>query len=180
MKKAAIILASGFEECEAIAPFDILKRGKVDVYFIGLNELEVKGAHGVKIVCDGIFGEFEFKSFDIIILPGGMPGANHLADSMELKELLWNFAKAGKYCAAICAAPMVLAKAGIIKDKYTCYPGFESHVNENAPSKEKVVIDGKIITSKGPGTAYDFGLALLEILEGKQTRDEVASGMLLA
>ena len=103
----------------------------------------------------------------MIVLPGGMPGAKNLAESNELKELLWTFSKAGKYCAAICAAPMVLANAGLINNAYTCYPGFETHVSKNPPSKENVIIDDKIITSKGPGTAYDFGLALLEIMCGK-------------
>lgn len=177
--KAAIILATGFEEIEAIAPLDILRRGGVEASFVGLNTEQVVGAHGVSIKADSTLKNYDFSTCDMIILPGGLPGAEHLANNSELKELLLAQNTAGKYCAAICAAPMALGRAGLIKGAYTCYPGFEGNVAAHAPSKEKVVIEGKIITSRGPGTAYDFGLALLEILAGKAKRDEVAKGMLL-
>lgn len=177
--KAAIILATGFEEIEAIAPLDILRRGDVDASFVGLDSEQISGAHGVSIKADSTLSKYDFSTCDMIVLPGGLPGAEHLANSSELRELLVAQANSGKYCAAICAAPMALAKAGLIKGAYTCYPGFESNVSSLAPSKEKVVIDGNIITSRGPGTAYDFGLALLELLAGRAKRDEVAKGMLL-
>ena len=178
--KTAIILATGFEEIEAIAPLDILRRGGVDASLVGLDASEVVGAHGVSIKTDSTLKSYDFSTCDMIILPGGLPGAEHLSQSSELRELLLAQANSGKYCAAICAAPMALAKAGLIKGAYTCYPGFESKVSTSAPSKEKVVIEGKIITSRGPGTAYDFGLALLELLAGRAKSDEVAKGMLLA
>lgn len=178
--KAAIILATGFEEIEAIAPLDILRRGGVDASLVGLESSEVVGAHGVSVRADSTLGEYDFSTCDMIILPGGLPGAQHLSDSSELRAQLQDFAKSGKYCAAICAAPMALGKAGLIKGKFTCYPGFESNVATHAPSSKKVVIEGKIITSRGPGTAYDFGLALLEILADTAKKDEVAKGMLLA
>lgn len=177
--KVAIILANGFEEIEAIAPYDILVRGGVDVSLVGLNEKNIKGAHGAVYQAGALLGEYDFKDCDIIVLPGGLPGAQNLADSKELRELLVAQANAGKYCAAICAAPMALSKAGLIKGEYTCYPGFESNVSQNPPSSKKVVINDKIITSRGPGTALDFGFALLELLAGKAKRDEVAKGMLL-
>lgn len=177
---AAIILANGFEEIEAVAPFDILKRGGVNVSFVGLENENVSGAHGIKITADATLKSYDFSSCDMVILPGGLPGAQHLADSTALLGILKAQAAANKYCAAICAAPMALGRAGLIKGEYTCYPGFEANVSSKAPSKENVVIDGKIITSRGPGTAYIFGLTLLELLKGKAVRDEVASDMLLA
>ena len=177
---AAIILANGFEEIEAIAPYDILKRGGVNVSFVGLENENVSGAHGIKITANVTLKNYDFSTCDMIILPGGLPGAEFLASSAALMDILKAQAAANKYCAAICAAPMALAKAGLIKGEYTCYPGFEANVSVQAPSKENVVINGKIITSRGPGTAYIFGLTLLELLKGKAVRDEVASGMLLA
>ena len=176
---AAIILANGFEEIEAVAPFDILKRGGVNVSFVGLENENVSGAHGIKITADVTLKNYDFSTCDMIILPGGLPGAEFLASSAALMDILKAQAAANKYCAAICAAPMALAKAGLINDEYTCYPGFETNVSTNPPSSKKVVTNNKIITSRGPGTAYDFGLVLLEILKGKATRDEVAAGMLL-
>lgn len=180
MKKAAIILAEGFEEVEALAPFDILKRGGVEASLVGLDGLRVSGAHGAILEASALLGEYDFGSCDMVILPGGLPGATNLASSEALRSILVAQNEAGKYCAAICAAPLVLARAGLIKGSYTCYPGFENNVSKNAPKDEKVVFEGNVITSRGPGTAFDFGLALLELLEGKTKRDEVAKGMLLA
>ena len=177
---AAIILANGFEEIEATAPFDILKRGGVNVSFVGLENENVSGAHGIKITADTTLKNYDFNSCDMVILPGGLPGAQFLADSTALLDILKTQAAANKYCAAICAAPMVLARAGLINGEYTCYPGFEANVSTNPPSSKKVVISGKIITSRGPGTAVDFGLVLLEILKGKAVSNEVAAAMLLA
>lgn len=180
MKKAAIILAEGFEEVEALAPFDILRRGGVDVSLVGLDGLRVSGAHGAVFEASELLGEYDFGLCDMVILPGGLPGAENLANSEALRSVLVAHSSAGKYCAAICAAPLVLARAGLIRGRYTCYPGFEANVSASAPESQKVVIEGNIITSQGPGTAFDFGLVLLGLLEGKAKQDEVAKAMLLA
>lgn len=179
MKKVAVMLANGFEEIEAITIIDILKRAGVQAKFVGLDADILTGAHGVKVHADTTLDKISESEFDMIVLPGGLPGAQYLADSDRLKAVLKEFDASGKFVAAICAAPMALAKAGIIKQSYTCYPGFETKVAKDGYiSSQNVVKDGNIITSRGPATAMEFALELVRNLCGEQIYKDVKEGLL--
>lgn len=178
-KKAIVVLAQGFEEIEAVTPVDILRRAGVGVELVGLDALEVTGSHGVTLKADRLLGESE--SVDAIILPGGLPGAENLAASPKLGALLQAQAKAHKIVAALCASPAyVLAPLGILDGKRaTCYPGCESRFGPRTTYVEKSVVrDGSVVTSRGPATAFAFGLALVQELADYETADELARKML--
>ena len=177
MKQAAIILAEGFEEIEAISVADILRRGDVDVKIVGLESGIITGAHGITMGADAIFESVNFAALDLIVLPGGLPGATNLAKSAKLQAKLKQMKSAGKTIAAICAAPWALEAAGVLGKKYTCYPGCESKLGEGYDASANVVKDGNIVTSKCPATAMEFALALLEKLEGKEKAKEVKNGL---
>lgn len=180
MKKVIVFLAEGFEEVEAISIIDTLRRAEISVTIASIsNNLGVKGAHNIEIKADKLFDDIDFNSYDMIALPGGMPGAKNLNEHEGLKEQLKEFAK-DKLIGAICAAPMILGGMGLLKGKRaTCYPGFEPELIEANVTHEPVTIDGNIITGKGPGLALQFSLQLVEILAGKAARDEVANAMLM-
>lgn len=180
MKKALIFLTTGFEEIEALATVDILRRGEVDVKIVSLTDQKtVTGSHGISVVADLLFSEADFIATHMLILPGGTPKIN---DHEGLKKQVKAFAEADKDIAAICAAPMVLGGLGLLKGKSaTCYPGFEKYLDgATLKTQEAVVVDGKIVTGRGPGLTFDFALYLLEVLASKAKRDEVAKGLLLA
>jgi 4-methyl-5(b-hydroxyethyl)-thiazole monophosphate biosynthesis len=154
MKTTAVILAKGCEEGEALTIADILRRCEVPCDLIGLDSKTVTGAHGIEIECDGILGEA--FSYDMIILPGGYEGVDHMKESALLKETLQKMDAQGKLIAALCAAPSVLDEAGVLHNrKYTCYPG----VATKAPNRsdETIVADGTLLTGKGPALAWAFG-----------------------
>jgi protein deglycase len=179
-KKALIVLAEGFEETEAIVPIDILRRCEVEVVVAGLKTEIVPGAHDVSIKTDIMFEDYEGLP-DALILPGGMPGAENLASSVKLKDMLIEMDKAGKIIAAICASPvLVLDPCGILKRKNaTCYPGMEKGFSpEVRSSKDDVAEDGNIITSRGPWTAFAFGLKVAEKLVGEAKSAMIASQIL--
>ena len=179
-KQAVIILAKGFEEVEALIPMDILRRCGVEVIIAGLGSELVEGAHGTSVKADIIFEKYD-GSPDAVILPGGMPGAETLASSTKVKGLVAKLNSENKLVAAICASPaLVLAPTGILKGKKaTCYPGMEkSFLSDVKFSDSEVVQDGNIITSRGPATAFAFGLKIAENLVGKSTADMVAKQML--
>lgn len=181
MKKVALFLANGFEEIEALGTADILRRAQIDVVTVSItNDKTVKGAHNIKVEADNTFSNIDFTDFDMLILPGGMPGAKNLNEHIELKNLLTEFNSKQKFIAAICAAPMVLGGLGLLKNKRaTCYPGFEPELIGATITGENVVVDENIITGKGPGLVFDFGLRIVEQLLGLQVRREVQNGLLL-
>lgn len=178
-KTATVVLAEGFEEIEAVTPIDILRRAGVEVEIVGLEAEEVTGAHGITFQVDRVLGETEAP--DAIILPGGLPGAENLAASDKLAGVLEAQAAAGKLVAAICASPAwVLAPLGLLDGRRaTCYPGCEERFGESTTClSDDVVKDGNIVTSRGPGTAFAFGLALARELAGDAAADELAQRML--
>ena len=180
-KSALLVLANGFEEIEAIAVFDILERAGVKVTVSGLSEKEVISARKMHILTGVTLSQIDSK-FDAIILPGGGEGAKNLSRSKELIDLIKDMHKGNKIIAAICASPaVVLAPAGILSGKkVTCYPDMKSSLPQDVLFEDKdVVVDGNIVTSKGPGTAIAFGIKLAEILIGKITASSVKSKMLL-
>jgi len=181
MKKVFIFLAEGFEETEAVATMDVMRRGELDVKSVSITgNLLVAGAHEIAVNADTLFEKADFSSGDLLVLPGGMPGASNLNAHEGLKNLLKQYAASGKKIAAICAAPLVLGGLGLLQGKNaTAYPGFESTLKGANFIKTPVVIDGNIITGRGPGFAIQFGLAIVEELQGKAKAGEVAEGMLL-
>lgn len=179
--KAIVVLAEGFEEIEAVTPVDILRRAGVDVALVGLDSLDVTGAHGIVVRADRLLGDTEDDEEKAIILPGGLPGAVNLAASEKLGRILQAQAHAGRIVAAICASPAyVLAPLGILDGRRaTCYPGCEERFGPTTTLVEKsVVVDGNILTSRGPGTAFAFGIALARVLADYETADEVEQAML--
>lgn len=174
-KKAIVILAEGFEEIEAVTTIDILRRAGIEVTVAALNDLRVRAARGTIVMADKRLEEAG-SEFDACVLPGGMPGASNLAASDKVKALLNKMVKEKKLIAAICAAPaVVLAPLGILKNKSaTCFPGMEKDLGEGVQfKKDGVVVDGNVITSRGPGTALAFSLAIVEKLSGKENADRI-------
>ena len=181
MKKAFLFLAPGFEEIEALATVDILRRGGVDVKMISITDSRtVKGAHGIEVVVDALYGDAEYSDAAALILPGGMPGATNLNDFDPLREQLLEQYRSGRIVAAICAAPLVLGGLGLLKGRRaTCYPGFEERLIGAEVTGEATETDGPVITGRGPGLAFNFGLAILSAIKSDAVADEVAGGMLL-
>lgn len=176
MVRVLIPLADGCEELEAVTLIDLLRRAEIEVVVAGLKPGIVKASRGTLLVPDVTLDVALQEDFDMIVLPGGMPGMTHLRDDPRIISLLQKMARENKFTCAICAAPVVLADAGLLKGKKaTSYPGFVDTMNlsDTTFSNEAVVRDGKIITSRGPGTAMDFALVLIEALLGNARRNEV-------
>lgn len=183
MVRVLIPLAAGCEELEAVTVIDILRRGGIEVTSAGLGArgTPVRASRGTVLIPDTDLDDALKQDYDMVVLPGGLPGANHLNDDPRIRELLQRMARQEKYIAAICAAPKVLADAGLLKGRRaTCYPGALNARQLNGVNYQEspVVQDGTLITSRGPGTALDFALALLETLAGKVKRDEVETSLI--
>ncbi len=194
MKSVAILLAEGFEEIEALATYDIIKRAGFVCHLVGLEEEYVRSCHDLVVKVDKVldshdFGEIELlksknniqdlEDYDMIVLPGGMPGATNLADNKDVIKALQSFDKQKeKYIAAICASPaIVLTRAGIDKDRtITCYPGMESHLDNANFVEELVVREGDLVTSRGPATSFLFAYTLVDLLGGNS--ENLKEGML--
>jgi 4-methyl-5(b-hydroxyethyl)-thiazole monophosphate biosynthesis len=170
----ALLLAPGFEEVEAVTPIDFLRRAGIEVRVVGVEEALVEGSHGLVMKTDCILSDFT-EDADGIVIPGGMPGAENIAASEIALELIRDLHTRRKWVAAICAAPaVVLMKAGILEGRtVTCYPGFEERFSGCTFSEERVVVDGNLVTSRGPGTAAEFSLKLIELLAGTEAAQEI-------
>ncbi len=182
MKTSFLFLAEGFEEIEALATIDVLRRAGIPVKTVSITEsLQVKGAHGITVSADVLYDNTLFDHPEWLILPGGMPGAEYLYDFAPLNGLLERHAKSGGRIAAICAAPaVVLGQLGLLKGvKATCYPGFEDKLSDAVYTPEPVVEDGNFITSSGPGNAVKFALHIVASTLGEQEAIKVANGMLI-
>lgn len=178
MASVLVPLAQGCEELEAVTIIDLLVRAGVEVVTAGLEEGPVTASRGVVLLPQMTLDEALKRDYDMVVLPGGMPGAEHLDNDPRIAELLRKTADSGRFIAAICAAPKVLANAGLLAGKRaTSFPGFVDKMGlpDVDYRQEAVVQDGKVITSRGPGTAMDFTLALIENLLGREKRDEVES-----
>lgn len=178
-KQVLVPIANGTEEIEASTIIDVLRRAGADVTVASVGSLQVTASRGMKLVADITIADCANQAFDLIALPGGMPGAEHLRDCELLIELLKNQKAAGKLYAAICATPAVaLAPHGLIDDKRaTCYPSLQDQLPK--PSNERVVVDGNCITSQGPGTAMEFAVELIAQLYGQAKADDVAGPLLM-
>jgi 4-methyl-5(b-hydroxyethyl)-thiazole monophosphate biosynthesis len=179
--QAFIFLAEDFEEIEAVATTDILLRGGLTVNMVSITgKLQVTGAHGISVTAGLLFENADFSAAAILILPGGTQGAFNLNAHQGLKNLLKQQAAAGGKIAAICAAPLVLGGLDLLQGKKaTAYPGYEDTLKGAEWEEKAVVKDGNILTGRGPGFSFDFGLAIIEDLLGKAKADEVAAGLLL-
>jgi 4-methyl-5(b-hydroxyethyl)-thiazole monophosphate biosynthesis len=180
MKKAYLFLATGFEETEAIGTVDVLRRGEVQLITVSITgALVVSGAHGIPVVADQLFEDADFSDADALILPGGGPGSQMLNGHEALKKQLVRQYEQNRLVAAICAAPLVLGGLGLLKGKKaTCYPGIEPQLTGAILTGVPAVADGNIITGKGPGLVFDFGLAILAALHGTETANSVADDLL--
>lgn len=176
-----LFLAEGFEEIEAVAPIDVFRRAGIDVTTVSVSDkLTVTGAHGIGVNADVIFEKADLSGDFLIYLPGGMPGTTNLDNHTGLKNLIEKQAAKGATIAAICAAPSILGKMGLLKEKEAiCYPGFESFLTDAKISSSTIVKSGNILTAKGPGVAIPFALKIVEELKGKDTAQQVANGMIL-
>lgn len=180
----ALLLADGFEEIEALTPLDILRRGGVDVKTVAVVGDDAKngfitGAHGITVKCDFTLSCVSPEDFDSVILPGGMPGSLNLDGSPFVDEILRFVQNEGGRIAAICAAPLVLGRRNLLKNKRACcYPGFENELVGADVSFDGVVTDGNITTARGMGVALDFALELLSLYKGKASADKVASSII--
>ena len=176
MSRVLVPIAEGSEELEAITVVDILRRAGIDVVIAGLTDEPVVMSRHTVILPDAALDESLEEEFDMVVLPGGMPGADNLDKDQRIHDLIDKASKRGKYVAAICAAPKILANSGLLDGKRaTSYPGFldiESRPEVKSTGSD-VEVDGHIVTSRGPGTALDFALRLVELLEGRDKRDEV-------
>ena len=174
-------LAYGFEELEALSVVDLLRRVEVPVQLVSVTGVKlVKGAHGIGVEADILFEEADYESCEMIVLPGGLPGTFGLRDHEGLTGKIREFAAAGKKLSAICAAPLVLGGLGILEGKKaTIYPGMEEHLTGAEPAGKRVVKDGNIITSQGPGTAMEFALAIVEELCGSQVSEDLRKDLIL-
>ena len=162
MKKIAVLCKDGFEEIEALAPVDILRRANFEVELVGMDELLLESSHHIGIKMDRVFGD-DIYDYDGIVIPGGLPGATNLRDDNRVIKIVNDFNNKNKMLAAICAGPIVFAKANILTDKVvTCYPGVETDLPGANYQETLVQRDGNIITAKGPGAALAFGFAILE------------------
>ena len=182
MEKVFLFLADGFEETEAIAVADVLLRGGIELYTVSISDNKVvKGAHGISVVADQLLSQIETEKAKCLVFPGGMPGAKNIAENKKVIELLQHHYDQNGWVAAICAAPaLVLSQLKTDRKlQVTCYPGFEQYLPYATVLSDGVVVDGKVITGKGPGFAIEFGLTVLKHLVSPEMAKEVAAGMLL-
>lgn len=179
MAKVVVMLAEGFEEIEGLTVVDLLRRAEVEVNMVSITgNLFVTGSHNIMVKADTLLEEETFDETDMIVLPGGMPGTKHLGEHYQVISLLKEFYEKDKYIAAICAAPSILGLNGLLKGKKaTSFPSFRDKLLEATVVDEKSIIDGKIITSKGMGTAIDFSLDLIKILKDKETSDNIGKSI---
>ena len=174
-----MFLANGFEEIEALCPLDLLRRAGLEVTTVGIGGDQILGSHGITVTADIPEGMFADSAPDMLILPGGMPGSKNLDESRTVDTALKAAARKGAFIAAICAAPFVLGKRGLLQGKEAiCYPGFENELAGATISKSRVVRDGNIITAAGMGVALKFGLALVAALKGDAEADRIRRAVL--
>ena len=174
-----MFLAEGFEEVEALAPLDLIRRAGLEIKTVGVGAKTVVGSHGIPVVADMTDTDYSDDAPDMVILPGGMPGTKNLDASETVHKAIAAATKNGAYVCAICAAPMILGKLGLlVGKKATCFPGFEEYLAGAIVTGQKVVVDGKIITAKGMGAGIEFGLAIVSALKDEATANELAKAIM--
>ena len=174
MSKVYIFFADGLEEIEGLTVVDMMRRAGIDISIVSINgTFTVTGSHKITIGADVLLEDIDADTADMFVLPGGLPGTTHLAENLLLSDILKKTYSNGKYVAAICAAPSVLGGLGILHGKNaTCYPGFEDKLTGAVCKTDNVVTDGKVITSRGMGTAIEFAAQLVSLLKGEEKAGE--------
>ena len=173
-----VFLADGFEEIEALTPVDILRRAGVDTVTVGVTGKTVTGAHGIKVESDIVIDDTVVDGLEMVVLPGGLPGADNLRANERVKELTVTVAENGGYVSAICAAPRVLGELGLLNGKTAiCYPGFEKYLKGAKIADSYVCRDGNVITAIGMGASVDFALELVKALKGSAVSEKIAEGI---
>ena len=179
MKRVLVILAPGFEEVEAFGPVDMLRLADVDVTTAGTVDGVIVGRNDIKALADESLDHVMTDEFAMILLPGGLGGTKNMMEDERVRRIIEHHDEKGRHIAAICAAPTILADIGVTKGRtITSHPSVKDEFKNETYSEERVVIDGNIITSRGPGTALEFGLKLVEILVGKEKAEEVNAGVM--
>ncbi|CAI2718337.1 DJ-1 family glyoxalase III [Nitrospina watsonii] len=179
MKKVMIAVAPGFEEIETITVVDILRRAGARVDLAGTQLEPIEGSRGVRILADVLLSEVDHKNYDLLVLPGGQPGTTNLQNNASVIGIVQNMNRDGKTVAAICAAPMILQTAGVLKNHHTTsHPSVQEKLNEVHYSEDRVVVDGNLVTSRSPGTALEFALKLVGILFGQDRVETVNKGVM--
>lgn len=178
--KVLIHLAPGFEEIEAITTIDILRRASIDTQVVSVCDcLQVTGAHGIEVRADITFRRTDYESAGMIVLPGGLPGSHNLAKHDKLNEKIKAHHAQGKWLAAICAAPLVYGRLGLLEgEEAICYPSFEGELKGANILDKIVVVSGQFITAKGPGVSMDFALEIVKQIKGEETAKQVAQGLI--
>lgn len=175
----AVLLADGFEEIEALTPVDMLRRAGLEVLTVGITSKIAVGAHGISVICDKLPEEIDLDMISTVILPGGMPGSLNLDASAFTDEILKSVNARGGRIAAICAAPLVLGRRGLLEGKRaTCYPGFENELVGATVTDEPVITDGNITTARGMGVALEFSKELISLLVTKEKAEELSSAIM--
>ena len=175
----AVLLADGFEEIEALTPVDMLRRAGLEVLTVGITSKIAVGSHGISVICDKLPEEVDLDMISTVILPGGMPGSLNLDASAFTDEILKSVNARGGRIAAICAAPLVLGRRGLLEGRRaTCYPGFESELTGATVTNESVVTDGTITTARGMGVALEFSKELISLLVTKEKAEELSSAIM--
>src|SRR5512135_2734463 len=181
MPRVAVILADGFEEVEAMAVIDVLRRAEIDTVIASLHDGNVTSARQVKVIPDTVIDSVRADDFDMIVLPVGQPGSDNLNADARVPKLIRQFSLKGKITAAICAAPYVLANAGVLAGKrVTSYPTYKDRLGGGVYEEKSVVVDGNVLTSRGAGTALNFGLAIVEKIVGREKALKIRDDMLIA
>ncbi|MGN0404820.1 MAG: DJ-1 family glyoxalase III [Bariatricus sp.] len=177
MSEVCVFLADGFEEIEGLTVVDVLRRAGIGVETVSVMEKKkINGSHKIIVKADTKFEKADFSETKMLVLPGGLIGTRNLGAHKGLEKLLEQFAKEGKYLAAICAAPTILGGMGFLQGKKaTCYPSMEDGLVGAEPVAEGAVIDGNVITGRGMGASLDFAFALVEVLRGREKADEIAN-----
>ncbi len=178
MKKVCVLLADGFEEIEGLTVVDLLRRAKIYVDTVSImDDYIVHGAHGINVQTEDLFDEVDLKNLTCV-LPGGMPGTLNLKEHDGVRYVVKQYAKEGRFVGAICAAPTILKSLGLLEGRRaTCYPGVEDEMENVILTETAVVVDDNIITSQGVGTAIDFALKLIEVLDGEEKAKEIAESI---
>ena len=173
-----IILGAGFEESEAIIPCDLMRRAGIEVKFAGIGGMNISGGHGITVCADCAAEQTDFSDAEMIVLPGGLGGVASIRGCQSVLDAVSAQYHAGRYVAAICAAPTILSQLGITDGKKaTCYPGCEAQMGAAEMCGANAICDANVITGKAAGTAFDFGLLLIEKLRDKQTAERIATGV---
>ena len=180
MARTCVLLAPGFEEIEAVTIIDVLRRADIDTCIVGVEERSVQGSHGIRLQADATLDEVATEPWDLVVLPGGMPGASNLRDSASVQQLLRAQHASGRRLAAICAAPIALSAAGVLGGRRaTSYPAFAEQIRCGEYREEAVVVDGPVITSRGPATALAFALRLVRELCGPEREAALGQALLV-